>query len=50
MDANEDVRTEHIKKFLNETDMRDVVIATHISEALNTHINESKPIEGIFAT
>jgi hypothetical protein len=50
MDANEDVRTGNIKTFLDATDMRDVVMSTHGSEAPNTHIDGSKPIDGIFAT
>ena len=50
MDANEDVRMGHIKTFLEDTDMRDVVMAIHGDNAPNTHIDGSKPIDGIFAT
>ena len=50
MDANEDVHTGHIKQFLDDTDMRDVVMSTHGINAPNTHIDGSKPIEGVFAT
>jgi hypothetical protein len=50
MDANKDMRTGHIKQFLVDTDMRDVVMSMHGLDAPNTHINGSKPIDGIFAT
>ncbi len=50
MDANENVRIGNIKKLLDKTDMSDVVMSTHGSDAPNTHIDGSKPIEGIFAT
>jgi hypothetical protein len=50
MDANEDVRAGNIKAFLEETDMRDVVLSMHGTNAPNTHIGGSKPIDGIFAT
>jgi hypothetical protein len=49
MDANQDVRTGHIKQFLDNTDMRDAVMSMHRLDAPNTHIDRSKPIDGIFA-
>ena len=50
MDANEDVRTGNMKHFLEQTDMQDVVISMHGNDAPHTHIDGSKPIDGIFAT
>jgi hypothetical protein len=44
MDANKDVQTD----FLELTDMRDVVISMHGNNAPHTHIDRSKPIDGIF--
>ena len=51
MDCNEDVRSERMKKFLDEVGMKDVIIDKHGEEkAPGTHIKGRVPIDGIFTT
>ena len=51
MDCNEDVRSDNIKKFLAQVEMREAILHKHGSQhAPGTHIDGTKPIDGIFTT
>jgi hypothetical protein len=51
MDANEDVRSKHMKDFLCNLHMQEVLLEKHgETVAPRTHIRGSVPIDGIFAT
>ena len=51
MDCNEDVRSDNMKKFLADVNMREVILHKRGSQHTpGTHIDGTKPIDGIFTT
>ena len=51
MDCNEDVRSDRMKKVLEETGMKEVITNKYGKEiAPGTHIDGRVPIDGIFVT
>ena len=51
MDCNKDVRSDRMKKFLEETGMKEVITDKYGEETVpGTHIDGRVPIDGIFVT
>ena len=50
MDCNEDVRSNRMKKFLEEVGMKECILDKHREEAPGTYIEGTVPIDGFFTT